>query len=169
MELAPMDFLASLVERIPPGRALDAACGAGRHARLLAEHGWDVTAVDASGVGLGLVGDSRVRCVRADLERGGFVIEPGAWDLIVCTCYLQRDLIPAIREGVAEGGRVAMAIPVKGTMNPAFTVEPGELLEWFQGWEVEHWREERLAEIVAVRSNGWNKGLPARASARSKI
>lgn len=36
----------------PPARALDVACGEGRHAIWLAEQGWDVVAVDFSRVGL---------------------------------------------------------------------------------------------------------------------
>src|SRR5579862_5615019 len=37
-----------LLEPIPPGRALDAACGTGRYARLLSEFGHQVSAVDIS-------------------------------------------------------------------------------------------------------------------------
>jgi SAM-dependent methyltransferase len=38
----------SLVERLPTGRALDAACGTGRHARYLVDHGHQVVGVDVS-------------------------------------------------------------------------------------------------------------------------
>jgi cyclopropane fatty-acyl-phospholipid synthase-like methyltransferase len=39
-----LDFL----RRRPPGRALELGCGTGTNAVTLAEHGWDVTAVDFS-------------------------------------------------------------------------------------------------------------------------
>src|SRR5438067_111159 len=88
----PLPLLARVVETLAPGRALDVACGAGRHAIFLAECGWQVTAVDASRVGIeltkaraserGVSVDARV----ADLERGEFVIEPQSYDLI-CVCY----------------------------------------------------------------------------------
>lgn len=39
--------LAEIVTNRPPGRALDAGCGTGRHAVALAEQGWTVTGVDA--------------------------------------------------------------------------------------------------------------------------
>jgi SAM-dependent methyltransferase len=36
------------VQNLPPGRALDAACGEGRNGMWLAEQGWNVTGVDFS-------------------------------------------------------------------------------------------------------------------------
>ncbi len=152
-----------------PGRALDVACGAGRHALLLAERGWQVTAVDASSVALellqaraaesGLTIDARV----ADLGRGDFIIEPNAYDLIVLTCYLQRDLFPAIRAGVKMGGAIVAVIalvdddPQVKPMNPAFLLQPGELREQFRGWELLHDTEGRsagkraMAELITRR------------------
>jgi SAM-dependent methyltransferase len=48
----PSRFLVSAIEGSEPGRALDLACGAGRHAVWLAERGWRVTGVDFSQVAL---------------------------------------------------------------------------------------------------------------------
>lgn len=45
-------FLVAEVEHLPPGEALDLACGEGRNAVWLAGRGWAVTAVDFSPVGL---------------------------------------------------------------------------------------------------------------------
>ena len=45
------DEVASIVSgraALPPGVALDIGCGTGRHSAYLAEHGWNVTAVDVS-------------------------------------------------------------------------------------------------------------------------
>jgi SAM-dependent methyltransferase len=153
-----------------PGRALDVACGAGRHALLLAERGWSVTAVDASrvaiellqarAVGRGLALDARV----ADLERGEFVIEADCYDLIVLTCYLQRELFPALRAGVKAGGAIVAVIaladddPQVRPMNPAFLLQAGELRSQFADWELLHGAERKqagrraMAEIIARRS-----------------
>jgi 2-polyprenyl-3-methyl-5-hydroxy-6-metoxy-1,4-benzoquinol methylase len=48
----PNDFLVSAVDRLPGGRILCLGEGEGRNAVWLAERGFDVTAVDASRVGL---------------------------------------------------------------------------------------------------------------------
>jgi 2-polyprenyl-3-methyl-5-hydroxy-6-metoxy-1,4-benzoquinol methylase len=48
----PNRFVVRELAGIPPGRALDLACGEGRNAVWLAEQGWHVTAVDFSRVGL---------------------------------------------------------------------------------------------------------------------
>ena len=155
------------------GRALDLACGAGRNALYLAEHGWHVTAVDGSRVAIeilrdrarerGLIVDARV----ADLELGGFKIEQDAYDLVCVFYYLQRDIFAAIREGIKEGGTCAAAIhmvdesPDVKPMNPNFLLQHGELREVFLDWEILHYHEtaacdkdpgehrRRTAEIVA--------------------
>ena len=168
----PLPLLVKFASAGAPGRALDVACGPGRHAIFLAERGWQVTAVDASRVAIelmnakarerGLKIDARV----ADLERGEFVTEPNAYDLICVCYYLQRDLFPQIRAGVRVGGLVIAAIhmvddaPDIKPMNPAFLLQPGELRAEFQGWEILHDYEGRAtesghhratAEIVARR------------------
>jgi tellurite methyltransferase len=139
----------------PPGapRALDLACGAGRHALRLAAAGFAVTAVDASPVAIellrrralsrGLALDARV----ADLEGGAFLIEPEAFDLVCVFFYLQRDLFAPARAGLRRGGLFVAAIhtidddPSLRPMNPAFLLRPGELREEFAGWHLLHYEE----------------------------
>ncbi|HZQ66114.1 MAG TPA: class I SAM-dependent methyltransferase [Gaiellaceae bacterium] len=48
----PNRFLVAEAESLPPRRALDVACGAGRNAVWLATQGWTVTGVDFSDVAL---------------------------------------------------------------------------------------------------------------------
>lgn len=151
-------------------RALDVACGAGRHAVFLAARGFSVTAVDSSRVGVGLL-EERARASGlevdarvADLERGEFAFEPGAYALVCDFQYLQRDLFPVMRAAVRRGGLFVAAThmqderPGLRPMNPDFLLRAGELREYFRGWELLHYEEarrpERLrAEIVARRTD----------------
>lgn len=149
----PSPLLRTAIASLKPGRALDIACGVGRHAIFLAEHGWHVTAVDSSRVGIeilqqrareaGLTMEARV----ADLESGEFYIEPGTYDLVCVFYYLQRDLFSPIRAGVKRGGTVVAAIHLNDgkkdvkPANPAFLLEPGELKQLFADWEITYYRE----------------------------
>jgi tellurite methyltransferase len=166
----PLPLLVRVVEELRPGRALDLACGPGRHALFLAERGWQVTAVDASRVAIellekqarerGLHVDARV----ADLERGEFMIEPEAYDLVGVFYYLQRELFPQVRAGVRVGQVAVAAIhmvdesPAAHPMNEDYLLQPGELRAQFRGWEIMHDYEgpstegghsRRTAELVA--------------------
>jgi tellurite methyltransferase len=168
----PAPLVAQAIEKLPPGRALDLACGAGRHALFLAERGWSVTAVDASRVAIETVRErARQRRLEldarvTDLEKHEFEIQPEGFDLI-CDCYyLQRDLFPAIRAGVRPGGFVIAIIhtldasPDVKPMNPEFLLRNGELRGFFAGWDILHDFEGKpsdaphqraVAEIVARR------------------
>jgi len=155
----PTPLLRIATQNLKPGRALDLACGPGRHAIFLAAHGWKVTAVDFSRVAIhtlqqrardaGVTLDARV----ADLELHEFRIEPGAYDLICVFYYLQRNLFPAIRAGVKPGGTITAAIhlndgkPGAKPRNPAFLLEPGELRESFRDWELNYYREGASEEV----------------------
>ncbi len=74
-----------------PGRALDAGCGTGRHAVMLAEHGWEVVGVDAVATPLGRARAraeeagvaARARFLRGDVADLSAVLADGRFDLIV--------------------------------------------------------------------------------------
>ena len=138
----PSPLLVEVAGLLPPGRALDLACGTGRHTLHLARLGWQVTAVDICPDNIRrlhaaaepeLTIEARV----ADLEKHEFIIEPNAYDLICDFHYLQRDLFPHIREGVRPGGAVAAAIHLTGR----FVLESGELRTFFAGWKILYYSE----------------------------
>src|SRR5580700_5737628 len=85
---------------LPPGRALDVACGNGRHAIWLQQNGWQVTAVDRNAEAIDRIRadfpgiDARVM----DLEKE--VLWEATYDLVVCWLYFQPDLYPTIRKMV---------------------------------------------------------------------
>jgi tellurite methyltransferase len=170
----PNPLIVRAAETLTPGRALDIACGAGRHALFLARRGWRVTAVDASTVGieitrerargLGVWIDARV----ADLEGEEFEIERGAYDLISVFYYLQRDLWPGMRDGLRAGGVIVAAIHLADeegeSGNPDFLLKTGELRAEFSDWEILHYHEtgqhdadrgehhHRTAELIARKT-----------------
>jgi SAM-dependent methyltransferase len=90
---APNRWVEQEVADLPPGTALDLACGEGRNAVWLAARGWDVLAVDFSDVGLAkgtelerrVSGDSRISWIRADATD---YLPPEPADLAL-VCYLQ--------------------------------------------------------------------------------
>ena len=142
MESEPSPLLAEVADLVPPGRALDLACGAGRNAIFLASLGWDVVAVDSSREAVRLVRERsaaaglRIDARVADLEAGAFAIEPAGYDLICDFFYLQRDLFPKIREGVRPGGLVAAEIHLRNEQPHRFVLDPGELRRAFEGWKI---------------------------------
>jgi SAM-dependent methyltransferase len=169
LDFTPAPLLVEAAERLPPGDALDLACGPGRHALYLARLGWRVTAVDSSRVAIATLrrraAGLSVHAVHASLEAHEFVIQPDAWDLICDFFYLQRDLFPAIRAGVRPGGVFAGAIhlvdenPAVRPRNPAFLLASGELRDEFAGWKILFYSEgpepghrRRAARILARKA-----------------
>lgn len=179
-DLAPATAASPLlriaVAGAPPGRALDLACGAGRHAVWLAERGWRVDAVDGSAAGIELLlaraeragCRSRITPHVADLESDppAFEIPEGAYDLIVDCFFLHRPLFARVRGGVRPGGRFAAALHLPapdGGRGHGHVLEPGELQGLMTGWgwtllhAAEHGTGDGesglgVAEVVARRS-----------------
>jgi len=93
-----------LIDRLPPGRALDAACGTGRYAALLAARGHDVAGVDSSPEMLAI---ARRKVPGATFEHGDLSALPlpdASVDLVVCGLALAHT--PALKPVFAEFARV---------------------------------------------------------------
>ena len=113
----PSDLLVAEMSALPPGFALDLACGQGRHAVWLAAHGWQVTAVDFSAVALDkgreLARQDGVACewVAADLME--YAPVPEAYDLVVIS-YLhlpgaeRRQILANAEQALAPGGTLLL-------------------------------------------------------------
>jgi SAM-dependent methyltransferase len=110
-------FVVQETAGLTPGRALDLAAGEGRNAVWLAKQGWEVTAVDFSGVALGRASDLAglegvsITTVEADLSK----YSPGAggFDLVVLA-YLHlppglfRDVLTRAKSALADGGTIVI-------------------------------------------------------------
>jgi SAM-dependent methyltransferase len=109
----PNGALVAEVAGLAPGRVLDVGCGEGADAVWLAGRGWDVTALEVSGVALRrAAGHARdagvaVRWVHAGLVEAG--LPPRSYDL-VCALYPALLATPdaaaerALLDAVAPGG-----------------------------------------------------------------
>ena len=168
LDAAPTPLLAATAGNLKPGKALDLACGVGRNAFWLAEHGWDVTAVDGAATAIEILRNRaserglKINADVADLEEGEFVIEPSRWNLIAMCYYLQRNLFEPAKQGVVPGGVVISIVHITepGEEPTAHRLRPGELEKYFAGWEILHRYEGKpndsvhkraVAEIVARR------------------
>jgi tellurite methyltransferase len=161
-ESRPTPLLVETAAKLQPGYALDLACGRGRNAIWLAGQGWQVAAVDGSHAAIESI---KKRCPEvdarvADLEKHEFAIGESAWDLIAVCYYLQRDLFEPVKRGVKPGAMVLVIVHLMepGHEQSRFSVQPGELAGYFQGWEILHYYEGKprdpehkraVAEIVA--------------------
>ena len=115
--------------------ALDVACGRGRHALALARAGFAVTALDVSDVALDLLARQAaaegldVTTRRVDLDDG---LPPGRFGLVVVMHFLDRRLMPAVRDAVAPGGALVFQTftaehAERTGFHRALCLEPGEL------------------------------------------
>jgi SAM-dependent methyltransferase len=145
-QAAPTPLLTEIVRGLHGGRALDLACGSGRNALWLAQHGWDVTAVDGSPAAIeslrrrAEMSGVRIRTETADLEAHEFIIQPDSWDLIAICFYLQRDLFEPAKLGVVPGGVLLAIVHITepGEEPTKHRLRPGELARYFDGWEILH-------------------------------
>jgi SAM-dependent methyltransferase len=155
-ELSPMippsPWVMAYCARIAPaGRVLDLACGSGRHARLLAEMGHSVLAVDRNEVALGsLRGQSGIEVMAADLEGDVWPLAGLLFAGIVVTNYLWRPRLADLLALLAPQGVLIYETFMLGNAaygkpsRPEFLLQPGEL--------------RALAQAVGLREIAFEEG-----------
>lgn len=136
-------WVARFASLVPAGEVLDLACGYGRHAKLFAQQGHTVLAVDRDAEALAPLALDGIPTLQADLEDGNPWPFAGArFAGIVVTNYLHRPLFPAILHSLVPGGVLLMETFAQGNgqfgkpSNPDFLLAPGELLAATQGLHV---------------------------------
>jgi SAM-dependent methyltransferase len=123
---------------IPGGEVLDLACGSGRHSRYMAALGHAVVAVDRDTSALALAAGPDIVTSEIDLEAEGaaWPFGPDRFSGIVVTNYLHRPLIADMLASLAPHGVLIYETFADGNAqfgkpsNPAFLLQPGELLDW---------------------------------------
>jgi tellurite methyltransferase len=156
----PATFLKRVFESgkwpLPVGHALDVACGKGRNAVYLAEHGFAVHAIDISPVALAYAQRlAAKKCLSivweaTDLEQARLPLE--RYDLVVNLNYLQRSLIPQLKQSLKPGGLMIFETYLIDQQhlghpkNPEYLLLHNELLEQFRGYRVLLYREGKILE-----------------------
>ncbi|MDX1519453.1 MAG: methyltransferase domain-containing protein [Gammaproteobacteria bacterium] len=128
------------------GTALDLACGLGRNAVFLCQHGLSTSAWDISGEAIrrldeyasaeGLAITTEVRDVSTQPP------EPDSFDVIVVSHFLERTIMPALGQALTPGGLLfyqtftRLKVTDTGPENPDYLLEENELLETFAGLEL---------------------------------
>jgi SAM-dependent methyltransferase len=173
----PAGILCELLPLLPAGAALDLACGSGRNALFLAEHGRHVTAVDWSAAALDILeehaqarkipvrriqrfeesrhsGRAGIDLLHANLET--VELPTNRYALILCVRYLQRSLFPQICRALRAGGMLLFETYTKaqldfsgGPRDPAHLLHNGELRRAFPELEVVFYRELRAEQGIA--------------------
>ncbi len=143
----PSALLHTWLEKITPGKALDIACGAGRNALFLAEHGFAVDAVDISAAALSRAQEAAVarglqlNLVEHDLD--GPLTLTDDYQLILVIRYVNLPLLQQLAQHLAPGGwlvceeHLVSDEDVIGPTNPAYRVARGALAEAAEGLELQ--------------------------------
>jgi SAM-dependent methyltransferase len=151
----PNGALEAEVAGLTPGRALDVGCGEGADAVWLAREGWEVTAIEVSGVALErAAGHARdagvtVRWVHAALTEAA--LAPGSFDLVSAQypallrtpdAAAERALLAAVAPGgvllVVHHAGMETRQADDGDFDPADYVWPSMISALFDDdWEIE--------------------------------
>lgn len=105
---APNDFLAEHAGKIAPGKVLCLAEGEGRNAVFLAKQGYDVTAVDASAVGMQkaqrLATENKVAITTVVSDLANYEIQPDSYEGVVSIfCHILKPVRAKLHQDVIAG------------------------------------------------------------------
>ncbi|RUM47302.1 MAG: tellurium resistance protein TehB [Hydrogenothermus sp.] len=157
IEEKPSEILEKFYSVANIGNALDIACGTGRNAIFLANKGFNVDAIDISDVAIKILKEKNphINTIIADLDE--YNLKENKYELIVNVNFLNRNLIPSIKEALKTGGIVIFETFVvsQRRKNKSYYLRPNELLRLFLDFHIIFYeekdvsKEERKAYLVA--------------------
>ena len=144
-------------------RALDLAGGLGQNGLWLAAQGYTVDIMEISRVALSRARREmamrnlrNVNLLQADLD--DIYLEEEQYDLICIFRYLNRDIMRKVTATTRIGGRVLYEtfninyLDLVPDFNTLFLVMPGELKEFFPGWQIIHESDvDHISQVVALK------------------
>ena len=158
LELSPAALLVEYLHLFEgeqvPGPVLDLASAECHNGICIAQRGLEVICCDRAGERLAearrIAGErgGNITTWEVDLESpGGNPLPLDTFGVILVFRYLHRPLIPCIKKALRRGGLLfyetfTASQPRFGRPhNPDFLLQEGELLKWFENWEVIHYFE----------------------------
>ena len=159
----PNQLVAAECADLPPGRAVDLACGEGRNAIWLASRGWHVTAVDFSQVAIDK-GRALADAVEVDWVCGDATEWRGDGLDLAVVAYFQvpaaqrqqavRNVVSSLRPGgtllwVAHDS-TNLTEGTGGPQDPAVLMTAEDVVADLDGIDVELARAERVARVVSA-------------------
>ncbi|MBS4728653.1 class I SAM-dependent methyltransferase [Mycobacterium sp. SM1] len=144
--------------RLPPGRALDLGCGAGRNALYLARNGWDVVGIDILGQAVkkgrakAIGHAAKARFLQGDVTRLSELNLGGGYTLIIDSgCFYglsaaQRDTYAAGVTQVAAPGALLLMAGFSKIAGTGIGISERDLCR-FPGWELRASARVPLEEI----------------------
>jgi SAM-dependent methyltransferase len=145
------------------GKALDIAAGNGRNSIFLHKNGFEVDAVDISDVALKMINEKapHINTIEADLDN--FNPPENNYELVLNINYLNRNLIPKIKDTLKKEGVLIFETFVlnEEARTKDFYLRENELLHLFLDFYVIFYREfdterhdgrkARKAQLVAIK------------------
>ena len=133
----PIDLITDYATKAKKGRALDIACGMGRHSKYLASIGFEVDALDISSVAIKSI-QNIPNIYPKEVDFDSYILEKNRYELIICTFFLKRELFPQIIDALKEDGVFIYETFVyhpnnqQTPSNHSYLLKEGELEEVFK-------------------------------------
>ena len=161
----PIQFLKENIHLLPKGRALDLAMGEGRNGVYLATQGFDVLGLDISPLGLNkahkLAKHHSVTIETQLVDLENHQLQKNAFDLILCTYYMQRDLFDQAKEALKPGGMILIETYNidylrYASFSKKYLLENNELLRIFKDFKIIRYQafddgKEAYSSIIAQK------------------
>jgi 2-polyprenyl-3-methyl-5-hydroxy-6-metoxy-1,4-benzoquinol methylase len=164
----PARLLVDFVGLLTKGKALDIAMGEGRNALYLASQGFEVEGLEKNEKAIAsclAAAESRgLKLIARTVDLEQYQLSRARYDLVTCFYYLQRSLIPQIREALKPGGMVVYEtflidnhLQFGHPKHREYCFEHNELLNFFRDFRVLFYHEGLIeaqtaaAQIIAQK------------------